>query len=424
MRHMYIASLVVALSCGGCWARSSLEDGGPSDTDADTDTGTSYDPQCFDKDDFTLCEVVTDPDLSYDICVWGWCHSPGRTGNTPGPHFPLADTNQRRCFDDYGVFGVSDGGVPDGGSTCPSEGEPFFGQDAQYGWDTVHEATERFTRDTVTTPSEPVVVDNVTGLMWQGCVTGLSGDACATGTPAEYKWSEALDHCDALSFGGHDTWRLPDIYEMHSVLDFTMSDSPIDSSAFPGMPEGKLWTSGKHHVEDIMFRSYADLESGHFGSGATDNAALNVLCVRRGPMGTRRLEPSIVSGDRVVVDTATGLEWQGCAAGLAGEQCDSGAEGTMTWREALSFCEGLSWAGSDDWRLPNANELLSIVGTPYYYGEEGFNDDVFPNMPPKSLWSSTSDRSDPTLAYVMIHHAFVMGGMAKTKYRIALCVRE
>jgi hypothetical protein len=33
----------------------------------------------------------------------------------------------------------------------------------------------------------------------------------------------------------------------------------------------------------------------------------------------------------------------------------------MDWQEALAFCQNLTTAGYDDWRLPNAKELQSIV---------------------------------------------------------------
>jgi hypothetical protein len=55
-------------------------------------------------------------------------------------------------------------------------------------------------------------------------------------------------------------------------------------------------------------------------------------------------------GDGTVADHATGLVWQ---------KGDSG-EG-MEWEDALSYCEGLELSGSDDWRLPDAKELHSIV---------------------------------------------------------------
>ena len=54
--------------------------------------------------------------------------------------------------------------------------------------------------------------------------------------------------------------------------------------------------------------------------------------------------------DGTVTDQATGLMWQ---------QDDSG-EG-MVWEAALSHCEELPLGGYDDWRLPNAKELQSIV---------------------------------------------------------------
>ena len=33
----------------------------------------------------------------------------------------------------------------------------------------------------------------------------------------------------------------------------------------------------------------------------------------------------------------------------------------MTWEEAISYCEGLSLGGYDDWRLPSIRDLQSIV---------------------------------------------------------------
>ncbi len=56
------------------------------------------------------------------------------------------------------------------------------------------------------------------------------------------------------------------------------------------------------------------------------------------------------NGDETVTDSATELMWQ---------QNDSNS--TLSWDEALGFCEDLSLANHDDWKLPNAKELQSIV---------------------------------------------------------------
>lgn len=56
------------------------------------------------------------------------------------------------------------------------------------------------------------------------------------------------------------------------------------------------------------------------------------------------------NGDRTITDTATGLTWM---------QEDNGKG--ILWEDALAYCEDISLAGHDDWRLPNAKELQSIV---------------------------------------------------------------
>ncbi len=56
------------------------------------------------------------------------------------------------------------------------------------------------------------------------------------------------------------------------------------------------------------------------------------------------------NGDGTVTDLATGLMWK---------KDDSGSG--MEWKDALAYCEDLSYAGHTDWRLPDAKELQSIV---------------------------------------------------------------
>lgn len=61
-------------------------------------------------------------------------------------------------------------------------------------------------------------------------------------------------------------------------------------------------------------------------------------------------------GNGTVTDRATGLMWvkDGKSPG-----CYNG--NTLTWKQAMIFCQNLSYAGYNDWRLPNKNELSSLV---------------------------------------------------------------
>ena len=62
--------------------------------------------------------------------------------------------------------------------------------------------------------------------------------------------------------------------------------------------------------------------------------------------------------DGTVTDNVTGLTWQQIPISE-----------TMSWEEAIEYCENLELAGYDDWRIPTAKELFGIsdfeVGWPF-----------------------------------------------------------
>lgn len=90
----------------------------------------------------------------------------------------------------------------------------------------------------------------------------------------------------------------------------------------------------------------------------------------------------------VVADTCTGLTWLRAPSS------------PRTWVQALVFARNLELGGFDDWRLPNVNELLSLVD---YSRRNPAIDPVFELPPPPepgptspfNFWSSTSDVSSP-----------------------------
>ncbi|HUU04006.1 MAG TPA: MopE-related protein [Myxococcota bacterium] len=185
----------------------------------DTDVGVN-------EQDYILCQYVSSPDYWYDVCLDGVCISPGACGD--------ASCNVR-----YAHFVVP----PASGHSDFTSTEPVSGQ--------------------------PVVTDNVTGLVWQGSDSGT------------HTWQDAIDYCDGLDWGGYTDWYLPDEYELQSIVDYGRTNPSIDPVAFPGTPSNWFWTSSSY----VFASSYAC--SVYFSSGSVDvdvkDNNYNVRCVRRGP---------------------------------------------------------------------------------------------------------------------------------------------
>ena len=102
--------------------------------------------------------------------------------------YTLTDSGQTRYFD-------AEGSVID----APSEGEEYYGQDAQYV--NIEQAYEDNEDGTIT--------DLNTGLMWQ-----------QTSEFDRISFDEAFEYVDDLELGGYTDWRLPTIDELYSLSNF------------------------------------------------------------------------------------------------------------------------------------------------------------------------------------------------------------
>lgn len=78
-----------------------------------------------------------------------------------------------------------------------------------------------------------------------------------------------------------------------------------------------------------------------------------------------------------------------CSKGKLMWQDNSDANTTKKmWKEAIRYCENLTLANHNDWRLPNINELESLVDYKKFSGTK--MQDGFINKAPDIYWSSTS----------------------------------
>jgi len=104
--------------------------------------------------------------------------------------------------------------------------------------------------------------------------------------------------------------------------------------------------------------------------------------------------------DGTVLHHPTRLIWQRCALGQSwdGTSC-SGQAQLMNWETALQTSQNHVQADADDWRIPNRNELASIVETRCH--SPAINGEVFPATPSEWFWTSSPNSANGDQAWVV-----------------------
>ncbi|MFY8274112.1 DUF1566 domain-containing protein [Pseudoalteromonas sp. SSDWG2] len=106
---------------------------------------------------------------------------------------------------------------------------------------------------------------------------------------------------------------------------------------------------------------------------------------------TTPTERFTIHEDGTVTDTHTGLMWQRCSYGQTFDaqlQSCTGDAQQLTWQQALQNAHANEFAGFDDWQVPNAKELASIVERTCV--EPSINLSVFLSADNDNYWSNTS----------------------------------
>ena len=255
--------------------------------------------------------------------------------------------------------------TPNAVITCPtSESDDFYGQDAYYA--SLGKCTpQSFT--VMTLSSQKVVYDNNTGLMWQQTMPNET-----------YTWEEALSYCNDLTYAGYGDWRLPTPQELLTIVDSSRTHPAIDTTYFPVdfvTTTSSLFWSSSTRVSNVSDTNDAVTVDFYYGfMGYSDKTSKGyVHCVRGSTLPIGSFYSSTVNGDVIVTDTVTGLVWQK-------------SYGSGNWQEALYYCETLIYAGYTDWRLPNKNELASLLNQ----DKSGASYSDFPDMPSSYFWSSST----------------------------------
>ncbi len=73
-------------------------------------------------------------------------------------------------------------------------------------------------------------------------------------TPATMDWDDTIDNSLALVYAGHDDWRLPNIKELVSIVDYGENAPAIDAAFFPNILDVVYWSSTTSN--DVNTRAY------------------------------------------------------------------------------------------------------------------------------------------------------------------------
>ena len=306
---------------------------------------------------FFVC-ILASPALSFDLII--------------------PDTGQELCYDWEYIMcdewhwegeGFSAEQVCDSEPYCPNPGEDFYGQDATY---TINPPD-------LTDNGDGTVTDNLTGLMWEQKTVETEQYSFTT-------YSEADSYCEDLSLGGNDDWRVPTRREFSTLLNHNRLSPSLDVTYFPdysynGANEVYYWTSSVYHDDpDQMWKvqmSFGIMEA----IIVPQVPPHKVRCVR----GATEPESDYTdNGNGTVTDNVTGLMWE--------QKTDDGGsrdkDTTVTWKDALAYCEGLVLGSYSDWKLPTPKDLERIVDSST--SNPAVDTTYFPNTNNGFYWTGTT----------------------------------
>ena len=304
-------------------------------------------------------------------------------------------TGQTKCYDAEKEL-----------ESCPEspsgtgEGYNFYGQDAQF---TDRCIAQNFS---VKTPVEEqnVVFDHNTGLTWEQSPSSIVTS-----------WGMRARHCNQLTgnfgtdgFAQIKDWRVPNQLELVTIVDISRY-SPATNPNFTGMPNTNtaLWTNGARQFGNATQPFSFDAAGGWYSYEERENISCPVICVSGDELATAASDDFVTSSDSLTVtDNKTGLMWQ--------KEYVSG----KLWQQALAYCQSLNEEGyggySTGWRLPNKNELASLLDPSK--SDKPFSN--FPDMPDENFCSSSTNAEKPVFAWSV---SFKSGGVLRSQFKTNEC---
>lgn len=311
--------------------------------------------------------------------------------------------------------------------------------------------------------------DNLTGLQWTKDANAPGPLECAPGVSKS--WQVALDYIKCINssnYQGYNDWRMPNNNELMSLINWQQS-SPyawLSTFGFIGITPDLYWSSttdfttkenaltlstingdngswSKYYnfvVWPVRSNQIATATSPVISTGQTKcwgpygyvGQYIETSCVGTGQDG--ELQAGVTwplhrftgySEGQALKDNLTGLIWSADAKTPGPLTCDPGT--LKSWQGTLDHIKCLNqnnYLGYNDWRLPNANELLSLLNRQDSNNVLWLSNQGFKNVQGFYYSTSTTDVRLTSVAwYVDTSYGRIASNLGKTNNFYAWPVR-
>ncbi len=251
----------------------------------------------------------------------------------------------------------------------------------------------------LTTPTEDFIDNNdgtvthkKTGLTWKRCSEGQEWDGYdCLGIGKNYKTSDISNITS--SFANQTNWRVPNIRELLTLVEYDVSKPSINQEIFPRTPSDKFHSITKP-ISSPTYSRYVDFSFGHTASSSSDKY---VRLVRGKMLNEGKLAADFIkNADGTATDQTKNLIWKRCLVGQTwnGIACEGNPSRLVT--------SDLTEVEKDGFRLPTSAELLSIVD--FSTQKPSINTTIFPNNP-SSMYDvrSSSESFNPNVSFRLVH---------------------
>ena len=265
--------------------------------------------------------------------------------------------------------------------------------------------------------------DNVTGLIWElktndpekfnyadhSYVWNLDGETSQLQTGsciglAECVVGAYVDKINQTQLCGHSDWRVPSVQELSSIAVFSKVLPAVDKDFFPHHSNPRYFTA-EQRADDRDFAWYV-----YFSDGSVSNTNKLDASSLRLVRGQHKLpalncqengepDPKIEIKDWTVIDHRTGLEWQKCNANESSACAAISFQTPLKWTDALQYARQSTYADHNDWRLPNKNELETLVNR--RCASPATARHIFPETALQKYWTSTPNNFNPDFAWAV-----------------------